>query len=203
MKTAQPKYKGWTLFLDRDGVLNKRLPADYVKKPEEFIWEDGALDGLAILGELFETIVVVTNQQGIGKRLMTEDDLEKIHSKLLNEARDKNGRIDKIYHSPALSESQNFFRKPAIGMGLLAKKDFPNIQFKKSIMAGDTISDMLFGRRLKMKTVLISPGNSEAREHSRLIDWCFKSLLDFAGFAKNHPEQLFKNKPDRQIKHEE
>ncbi len=203
MNPLFPPYKGWTLFLDRDGVINKRLLNNYVKNPEEFIWEEGALEGLAILSEMFETIVVVTNQQGIGKRLMTEEDLKAIHRKMLEEAKEKMIRIDRIYHSSALRKSRNFFRKPSIGMGLLAKKEFPHIHFKRSVMVGDTLADMFFGKRLKMKTVLIAGSNKEARENHRLIDWCFQNLLEFAEFARNHPGHLLKNKPGNNANQED
>ena len=69
----------WTLFLDRDGVLNHRLVGAYVRRPEEFDILPGVLEGLRICSEIFARIVVVTNQQGIGKGLMTEKALEKIH----------------------------------------------------------------------------------------------------------------------------
>jgi len=68
---------GWSLFLDRDGVINKRLPDEYVKHPDEFEFEAGVTEAMAILAGFFNPIIVVTNQQGIGKGLMTVDQLEK------------------------------------------------------------------------------------------------------------------------------
>ena len=73
-------FAGYTLFLDRDGVLNQRIVDDYVLKPEQFVVIDGVFEALKVFSSIFEHIVVVTNQQGIGKGLMTEDDLDAIHT---------------------------------------------------------------------------------------------------------------------------
>ncbi len=64
------KEKGWTLFLDRDGVINKRIPGNYVRFPDEFEFMKGSDDAIAKFSKVFDRIVVVTNQQGVGKKLM-------------------------------------------------------------------------------------------------------------------------------------
>lgn len=58
---------GWALFLDRDGVINERIPDDYVKTPEEFVFIQGTKNALVQLAKIFNPIVIVTNQQGIGQ----------------------------------------------------------------------------------------------------------------------------------------
>lgn len=177
--------KSWTLFLDRDGVLNKRPEGDYVKRPEDFEWHDGVLGSLAWLSEVFGTIVVVTNQQGIGKGLMTEKELELIHHKMLEDVKQAGGRIDKVYHCPDLKNSGSFFRKPMVGMGIMAKRDFPGIDFRQSVMVGDTLSDLRFGRRLKMRTVFISDNAKMAGRFHSLMDLRFESLKDFTAYLKS------------------
>jgi histidinol-phosphate phosphatase family protein len=176
--------KRWTLFLDRDGVLNERPMNDYVRGPADFLWKQGALKGLAGLSGMFGTIVVVTNQQGIGKGLMTADDLELIHKKMLQDAKEAGGRIDKVYFCGERAETRSFYRKPSVGMGLLARKDFPHICFSQSVMVGDTISDMRFGKRLKMRTVLICKEPSMARNYPGLVDLRFADLEEFFGFLQ-------------------
>ena len=166
----------WTLFLDRDGVLNKKLENDYVKHSTEFEFIDGVLPALASLNKVFGKIVVVTNQQCIGKGIITIEDLELIHKNMLYEITYLKGRIDKIYFSPYLASENHPTRKPAIGMALQAKKDFPEIDFHKSIIIGDSLSDMEFGRTAGMKTVFIS---SEEKIDER-IDFNFKSLPFFS-----------------------
>src|SRR3954463_569196 len=87
----------WTLFLDRDGVINKKLENDYVKHWIEFEFIDGAVDALKFLKSIFSHIVVVTNQQGIGKRLYRTEDLEIIHKNMVYEIAFHGGKIDKVY----------------------------------------------------------------------------------------------------------
>jgi histidinol-phosphate phosphatase family protein len=169
-----------TLFLDRDGVINRRLVDDYVKVVDEFVFEDGALEAVAKLSKCFERIVVVTNQQGIGRKMMNENTLHEIHNYMKNEIEKANGRIDAIYFCPDLSHSKSLYRKPNIGMGLLAKRQFPNIRFKQSVMVGDSISDMRFGKKLGMKTVFISNDKPLVASHSKLIDQNFNSLYEYA-----------------------
>ncbi len=170
----------WNLFLDRDGVINQRLADDYVKNIEQFRFIDGVPEAIAILSDLFKHIIVVTNQQGIGKGLMTEMELDGIHEKLLEGVKLAGGRIDHIFFSSDLKNSRSFTRKPSVGMGLKAKKTFPAIQFKKSFMVGDTISDIKFGYRLGMKTVLISNKQNEILSCGSMLDYRFDDLISFA-----------------------
>lgn len=156
--------KGWALFLDRDGVINERIVDGYVKNKEEFIFNDGVLDAIKKLSEIFGKIVVVTNQQGIGKGLMTEEDLKKVHDFMLSEIKKAGGRIDNIYFAPGLASPTNELRKPNIGMALQAQKDFPEINFSKSVMIGDSPSDMAFGKNAGMKTIFIGQENELADE---------------------------------------
>ncbi|MDR0436959.1 MAG: HAD family hydrolase [Bacteroidales bacterium] len=169
-----------TLFLDRDGVINRRLIDDYVKTPDEFMFEDGALEAIAKLSNCFERVVVVTNQQGIGKKLMSEHTLHEIHSHMKSEVEKAGGRIDAIYFCPDLRHSKSLYRKPNIGMGLQAKRQFSDIRFKQSVMVGDSISDMKFGKKLGMKTIFISNDKSLVASHSKLIDQNFNSLSEYA-----------------------
>jgi histidinol phosphatase-like enzyme len=111
---------------------------------------------------------------------MTSADLEKIHEKLCREVEIAGGRIDKIYFSPDLNNKGSFSRKPAVGMGLKARKDFPAIRFRNSIMVGDTFSDMLFGHRLDMVNVLVTQDTMEIRVCNELPDYVYPDLISFA-----------------------
>ncbi len=98
----------------------------------------------------------------------------------------RGGRIDAIYYSADLRNLPDNCRKPAPKMAFAAKSDFPEISFHKSIMVGDSISDMQFGVHLGMKTVLVET-NAETLEElkrngqfSELVDYRFSSLIDFA-----------------------
>ena len=101
----------WTLFLDRDGVINKRPPNDYVKTWDEFEFLPGVLESLKILALKFSKIIIITNQQGIGKNVMTSEDLKIIHNNLIREVSEKKGRIDAIYFCPDLASKAVNCRK--------------------------------------------------------------------------------------------
>lgn len=171
--------KTWSLFLDRDGVINQRLPDDYVKSVDEFRFIDGAVEAIAVLTKIFGRIFIVSNQQGIGKGLMTTEQLESVHANMVNQIEKAGGKVDKIYVSPYLHSQNHFSRKPSVGMGVQAKKDFKEISFKRSIMVGDSRSDMIFGKRLGMNTVYIGE-NKDLYSKSELTDYCFPDLLSFA-----------------------
>lgn len=165
----------WTIFLDRDGVINKKKGNDYVKTWDDFSFTNKALEAIAVLSKQFRKILVVTNQRGVGKGLMSEEELIIIHEKMCKEINEESGRIDKIYFCTDISESSEF-RKPNVGMALKAKKDFPEINFTKSVMIGDSISDMLFGNKLGMTCFYIEKKLSS--EGSGIIDAKFDSLYD-------------------------
>ena len=173
--------KNWTLFLDRDGVINKKIDNDYVKQWIEFEFIEGVLDALKFLNTVFGSIIVVTNQQGIGKKLYRKEDLELIHKNMLYEIAYHGGKIDKVYFSPYLKSENHPFRKPGIGMALKAKEDISTINFKESIMVGDSMSDMEFGRNAGMKTIYIS---EEITENDK-IDFNFKSLNELVISLQN------------------
>jgi D-glycero-D-manno-heptose 1,7-bisphosphate phosphatase len=191
--------KTWSLFLDRDGVINKRIVGGYVRSWDEFEFLPGVLDALKILSGIFERILVVSNQQGIGKKLMTDEEVEAIHVRMSEEIIKARGTIDKIYYCPLLEADRSIMRKPNIGMALKARKDFPEINFKRSVMVGDSISDMIFGRRLKMKTVLLSRDISLVRKGKDFIDFVFVDLISFANYLSipsSPPHLLTSSPPD-------
>jgi D-glycero-alpha-D-manno-heptose 1-phosphate guanylyltransferase len=144
-----------TLFLDRDGIINRLQPDDYVKSWDEFEFLPGIPDVLSKWSKQFRHIIIVTNQRGVGKGLMTEKELIDIHTKMLEEIESCGGRIDKVYYCTAISDD-DINRKPNIGMALQAKRDFPDIDFSKSLMIGDSETDEMFAENLGMKMICIN-----------------------------------------------
>lgn len=169
----------WTLFLDRDGVLNHEKNNDYVLNWAEFMFYDTVPQALASLNKLFKHIVIVTNQKGVGKGVMSLDDLENIHRNMLSVIEKAGGRIDKIYFCSDLSDdSPN--RKPQPGMAFQAQQDFPGIDLSKSIMVGNRPSDMKFGRNAGIYTVYLATTHPETAFPHPDIDLRFNSLAEFA-----------------------
>lgn len=168
----------WTLFLDRDGVINNKIPNDYVRNWTDFHFEAGALTALKLLSKIFDRIIVVTNQQGIGKGLYSPFDLDKIHIDMLDLVKKAGGRIDSIYYCPNLAKENPPCRKPNTGMAFEAKADYPEIDFKKSVMVGDSVSDIEFGKNLGMYLVYVAPDNS-ALPNDLKVNKRVKTLLEW------------------------
>jgi histidinol-phosphate phosphatase family protein len=181
-RTKLAKGDGWTLFLDRDGVINTRLIDDYVKTVEEFEFIKGSVEAIAQFDQWFDTIVVVTNQQGIGKGLMTEEDLSDIHALMMEGIEQAGGRVDAIYHCPMLRNENPNCRKPNPAMGHQAKADFPDIDFGKSVMIGDSVSDMEFGEALGMLNIFITP--EPVKFDRNLTQWQTISLVTAASILQ-------------------
>lgn len=149
---------GRTLFLDRDGVLNARIMGGYVTNWSEFHWLPGVLEALAKARSMFDLILVVTNQQGVGKGFMTASALEDIHRQLQQEAASAGGRIDKIYACTSLAEDKDPRRKPGTGMIADAIQDFPDITLSQAILIGDTRSDLVLAQHAGMGAIWIDHG---------------------------------------------
>lgn len=146
----------WTVFVDRDGVINRRMVGDYVRSVEQFEFLPGAIDALRLLGERSGHVVVVSNQQGIGKGLYNEDDLALVHHYMTNEIRRSGGRIDAVLHCPHVIGDQCGCRKPAPGMAHRAVEDIPDISLSRSVMIGDSSGDVGFARAAGMAVVLVT-----------------------------------------------
>jgi D-glycero-D-manno-heptose 1,7-bisphosphate phosphatase len=169
----------WTLFLDRDGVINQDKPDSYIFNSSEFIFYDGVLNALNYFAKRFGHIVVVTNQRGVGRGLMTEASLRDIHDGMLKEIEAAKGRIDKIYYC-ITNDNEDPNRKPNPGMAFQAKKDFPEINFSRSLVIGNNMSDMQFGRNAGMHTVFLKTTIPDLTLPREDIDLAYWTLEDFA-----------------------
>jgi len=178
LKDLKKIEKGWTLFIDRDGVVNEEKINEYVHHWHEFKFYDKAKEAFKILSEIFTTIIMVTNQRGVARGLTKLEDLKKIHTNMELELRQAGGRIDKIYYCTDM-ESPN--RKPNPGMGLKALKDFPKIELTKSVMIGNALSDMEFGRNLGVAVnIFLSTTIKDVVFPDERIDYHFNSLYEAA-----------------------
>lgn len=171
--------KSWTLFLDRDGVLNHEKYQDYVYNYDEFVFYDDVLGALKTLTDIFGLVIITTNQRGVGRGLMTEADLLDIHTCMTADIVKAGGRIDRIYYCVA-NDPSHPSRKPNPGMIYEAKKDYPDIDLKKSLIVGNNMSDMEFGRNAGIYTVFVKTTNPEQELPHPAIDLAFNSLGDFA-----------------------
>lgn len=169
-----------TVFLDRDGILNAKMPEHrYVTRWEEFRVLPGVPEAVRRLNDAGLRVVVVSNQRGIAKGLYTTADLDAIHAKFQQLLELEGARIDAFFICPH-EENECNCRKPLPGLFEQAVAQFPEIAAATSVMIGDSPTDIEFGRRLGMKTVFIegdaqhqAPGGEEA---GKLADLRFASL---------------------------
>ena len=170
--------KSWTIFLDRDGVINEDKVGSYIFNPDEFVFMKDAPGLFRKLAEKFGTIIVVTNQRGVGRGLISGENLSAIHKKMVAEVSAAGGKIDSIYFATSI-HNDDPKRKPNPGMAFQAKADFPSINFSKSIMVGNKQSDMLFGKNAGMYTIFLPTTNPETPFPHPDIDLRFDLLADF------------------------
>lgn len=164
-----------TVFLDRDGVINvKAPPHEYITRPENFVLIDGAAEGIEMLNNGGFQVIVITNQRGIAKGKLTEDDLSSVHHEMINKLSMKGARIDGIYFCPH-NEDECDCRKPGIGLLQKAEKDFP-VAKSRSCFIGDSESDVLCGKNHGIMTVHIGKGNNYG------ADMQFETLYEAAEY---------------------
>ena len=171
-----------TVFLDRDGVLNQKMPeGQFVTSPAEFHPLPGVQQAIARLNQAGLRVIVVSNQRGIALGLYQSADVVNIHASFQNELKAHGAHVDGFYFCPH-DKNECDCRKPLAGLFDQAQADLPQIAAESSVMIGDSWSDIEFGRRLGMRTIFIDgdptlqkPGAEKARESA---DQRFPSLLE-------------------------
>jgi len=171
--------KSWTLFIDRDGVINHEKKEDYILNWEEFRFYEGVEKAFQKLAGKFGKIIIVSNQRGVGKQLMTEHDLRTIHQNMQNAIEAAGGRIDKIYYCTS-TDNKHPDRKPNPGMAFHAKNYFDSVDLSRSVIIGNKPSDMLFGKNAGIYSVFLATTNPDVPFPHPDIDLRFDSLPDFA-----------------------
>ncbi|HUR66826.1 MAG TPA: HAD-IIIA family hydrolase [Chitinophagaceae bacterium] len=171
--------KSWSIFIDRDGVINHEKKEDYIRNPEEFRFYDGVKEAFHKISKKFGKVIIVSNQRGIGRSLMTETDLAGIHSLMQQEIESIGGRIDAIYYCTS-TDNKHPDRKPNPGMAFSAALDITDIDLSRSLMIGNKLSDMLFAKNAGMYSVFVATTNPDIPFPHPDVDLRFNSLPDFA-----------------------
>ena len=167
-------------FLDRDGVINRNAPRGrYIKSWDELEVLPGVADAIRLLNGANFRVIVVTNQRGVSLGLMTVEDLEEIHRRLLERLNSAGARIDAVYYCPH-GEGQCDCRKPATGMFRRALDEFPEISLRDSIVIGDSWRDMEAAGVLGCSRILVQDATepSCAGEPRMDVDGVAASLLE-------------------------
>ncbi|MGB6449876.1 MAG: HAD-IIIA family hydrolase [Steroidobacteraceae bacterium] len=176
------------LILDRDGVLNCEPPGSgYVREPEDFRWIAGALEGLAMLRRAGIRLSVATNQSGVGRGLMTPEQLESVHARMLAEAAAAGGALDALLVCPHAPEAGCACRKPAPGLIETAIAQ-SGILASETLVVGDDARDLEAAARAQVAAALVRTGkgrNTEARMGvSRTAELVVSVYDDLAALAQ-------------------
>ena len=145
------------VFLDRDGVINEDRD-DYVKNIHELVIYPYVPESISALNEVGFDVIVISNQQGIAKGLIKEEDLDKIQMAITRQVESAGGKISAFYYCKHFSSDRCSCRKPQPGMILQAASDF-DIDLSQSFMVGDTTKDVGAGKSAGCRTVLLATGN--------------------------------------------
>jgi D-glycero-D-manno-heptose 1,7-bisphosphate phosphatase len=185
-----------TVFLDRDGVLNRKLPeGEYVSAWEHFHLLPGAPEAVGKLKQAGLCVLVVSNQRGVALGFYRAEDVDRIHAQLQKELEAHGVQIDGFYFCPHDKGVCNC-RKPLPGLFQQAQAQYPDIQPETSVMIGDSLSDIEFGRNLGMTTIFIE-GDTKARESRKpgarraaeLADKRFDTLSDAVDYLLGTAEK--------------
>lgn len=166
-------------ILDRDGVINYESP-DYIKSPDEWIPIPGSIEAIAQLSKAGHTIVIATNQAGVGRGLYDQATLEKIHYKMTQAVETLGGKIKKIYFCPHHPDENCDCRKPKPGMLQHIMRDFP-VAVDQIICIGDSERDFEACQVMGCRFILVKTGNGKKTE-SKLSQQ--KNVLVFEDLAK-------------------
>jgi D-glycero-D-manno-heptose 1,7-bisphosphate phosphatase len=162
MRAGRRGMKFETVFLDRDGVINaKAAEGDYVKSWDEFRLLPGAAAAIGLLTAAGRRVIVVTNQRGIARGRFTEARLAEIHAGMRRELAVYSGRLDAIYHCPH-DRGQCSCRKPATGMLEQARLEHPGLDLSRSVLVGDSLSDLECGAAAGCQVILVGSGQRTA-----------------------------------------
>ena len=148
------------ILLDRDGVINRKAAAgDYVKDWGEFEFLPGAIEAIRLLTQNGYDIYIITNQRGIARGMMSEHDLEVIHTRMKEELKKNGATIKQIYYCPHSDEDNCDCRKPKPGLLLRAANEH-DFDLTKVVFIGDDQPDIEAGNAAGCKVIMVEPGNN-------------------------------------------
>ncbi|HEY5932975.1 MAG TPA: lipopolysaccharide heptosyltransferase II [Nitrospira sp.] len=195
---------GYTIFLDRDGTLNP--DPGYIKSPDQFDLFPGASEALASLKRAGARLIVVTNQSGIARGLLSREDLNAVHRKLTCLLAGAGVALDAIYVCPHHPDDGCECRKPNRGMIDQAVREW-GVNLDRSYVIGDHLRDIELAKRIGARSVLVTTGVVPPREAESLKasgaapDWIVSSLAEAADRLLSDAGRLSGQIRERQIAH--
>jgi D-glycero-D-manno-heptose 1,7-bisphosphate phosphatase len=149
------------IFLDRDGIINERIHGGYVTQWSEFQFIEGIAEQLAEVSKLGLPVIVVSNQAGVGKGLITPEALVEITERFVSALGSQGAKLDAVYYCPHVVEAHCSCRKPAPGLLQAAARDW-QIDLKHSILVGDSASDIEAAQNSECRAILMDQGDGQS-----------------------------------------
>ena len=146
-----------TVFLDRDGVINRHRPGDYVKCWDEFHFLPGARRAMAQLTAAGIRLLVVTNQACVGKGIVSWAMMQEIHARMMQEVASAGGWIDAVLCCPHLPDARCDCRKPAPGLLRRAQEEY-GVDLSRAILVGDSVKDVQAAAAVEMPAIMVLCG---------------------------------------------
>lgn len=174
---------GMLFILDRDGVINFESKA-YVKSPEEWHPIPGSINAIAQLSQRGDTVVIATNQSGVGRGIYDLNTLDAIHAKMQKMVTEAGGVITKIYYCPHSPDDHCDCRKPQPGMLKQIQKEF-QIEPADMIVVGDSFRDLQAGKAIGCQLILVKTGNGKKTLRELTSDWNVLVFDDLQSVVEN------------------
>ena len=150
------------VLLDRDGVINEDSP-EYIKRPSEWAPIPGSLNAIARLNQIGRQVAVCSNQAGVARGLLTNDDLRDIHDTMRAALARFGGHIDAIYCCTHSADQHCACRKPEPGLLIRAMSEFGTPP-DRTAFVGDSLRDMVAAIAARCMPVLVRTGNGSVAE---------------------------------------
>lgn len=145
------------VFLDRDGVINRNLDGDYIKRWDEFEFLPKTKEAIKTLTDAGWEIIIISNQAGIGKGIMSAQTVEEINARMVERIEKCGGKVKAVYYCPHRPDDGCECRKPKPDMLLRAAREF-GIELLNSYLIGDNITDIQVGAQVGCITILVKTG---------------------------------------------
>jgi D-glycero-D-manno-heptose 1,7-bisphosphate phosphatase len=144
------------IFCDRDGVINERIRGGYVTQWSEFRFIEGIEQALAELSTFGLPLIVVSNQAGVGKGVVSPEALAQITESFVSSLGNQGAKVDAVYYCPHVPEARCSCRKPATGLLRQAAEDW-RIDLGRSVLIGDSASDLQAAQTSRCQAILLAP----------------------------------------------
>ena len=155
------------IFLDRDGTLIEDV--GYARDPEGVRLLDGVAEALGALRSAGFALVVVSNQSGLARGLVTPEEAHAVHERFIRELRAHGVELDDVRYCPHAPDDGCTCRKPAPGLLLASARDL-NLDLGDSFMVGNTSADVEAGRAAGCRTILVGQPDAASATHGA-ADW--------------------------------